>query len=253
VRILLAALVGLLVAAAPAAATTVTAQIEGEAIAGVPVKGSITVTGAPAGAWLWMSLHYGDCPQLPYPITSQGAVPGPDFTRPFELFQTDTDDDFLRAGRSSLCVVVGPPDEHHQQPAVIAGRADVPFTARAPRGDLAVTAARWNRRRHRLTFSLRGTSETKGDILRFLLPVRIRCPRTPPPLLQTPADLGSVGPPEDSPGPFSYTRRVTWRREIPPPGRYRVCAYLRSIASTGGPNSRMIQLARASRLVRVTR
>jgi hypothetical protein len=50
-------------APASAAATTLSVQIRGEVIAGVPVEGDLVVTGAPPGAQMRMILHRGttDC------------------------------------------------------------------------------------------------------------------------------------------------------------------------------------------------
>jgi hypothetical protein len=159
---------------------------------------------------------------------------------------------FDSPGPWRLCVAVTTPNPAAPlQPTVHASAAPQLY-ARAPRGTLAVVAARWNARRHSLRFTLRGRSETRGEVERYLLPSRIKCPRQDPPLIGSPADLGSTGPPDSAPGRFRYTRTVTWRRFAPPPGRYRVCAYLISEAGTGGRGS-AIQMARASRLVRVKR
>jgi hypothetical protein len=241
-----------------ARATTVTAQIDGDVVAGVPVRGSVTVQGAAQGSAVWTFLHRGEglawanglfdptrCPDKPWEGASfMTAAPGSDFTLPFSLDTTHTEEEFASVGRWWLCVIVGPPDAH-STPASAEARFSELLTARAPRAQLAVTAARWHARAHALTFRLRGSSETRGEVFRFLLPGRRRCPQSMPPLLQTPADLGSVGPPLDAAGPFNYSRRVTWRRDPPPPGIYRVCAYLFSDVAN-------ILMARSSRPVRVT-
>jgi hypothetical protein len=238
---------------ASAAATTVTAQVEDDVVAARPVEGNVTVTGAPSGARVWMVLHWGTsgCPALNTFSPTTTVAPGPDFTLPFKLEETDSYS-FHFTGPWLLCVSVATADNYGRAVEIVASTAPL-LMARAPRGRLAVVAARWNARRHRLRFSLRGRSEARGTVYRFLLPGRAACPRKRPPLLQTPADLGSVGPPEDAAGRFSYTRTVTWRREVPPPGLYRVCAYLLSDAATGPTRGSQIQISRASRLVRVSR
>jgi hypothetical protein len=238
-------------APASAAATTVSVQVRGEVVAGVPVEGDVIVTGAPAGAEVLMILHRGttEC-FAPSSFEDLAAAPGADFTLPFRFEQVEGDLPFSTTGPWRLCVAVTTRDAAGN---LTAAASTAPLLeARAPRGKLSVLAAHWNPRRHSLRFTLRGRSETRGAVERFLLPGRRRCPRKSPPLFQSPADLGSVGPPDSAPGRFRYTRTVTWRRLAPPPGRYRVCAYLISEAGTGSRGS-AIQMARASRLVRVTR
>jgi hypothetical protein len=246
----------LLLAPASATATTVTAQIEGEVVAGVAVKGTLVVTGAPAGAGIWIILHRGAgaCPGPSMLDVYDAVASAADFTLPFSVAHTDDDSlDFDYTGPWLLCVTIATTDAYRRAVGVFA-TAVVALTARAPRGELTVTAARWNARLHRLTFSLRGDSETRGSVERFLLPRRVACPpKSPRVLFQTPADLGDLGPPADAAGRFSYTRSVTWRREIPPAGRYRVCAYLISEVATSTARGSLIQMARASRLVHVSR
>lgn len=241
----------LLFAPASANATTVTAEVEGEVIAGVPVKGKLVVTGAPVGAGVFLILHRGAgaCSSAEL---YDAVAPAADFSLPFSVDHTDDDSiDFRYTGSWLLCVTIAT-TAAHRGPVEVLATTTLALTARAPRGELTVSSARWNADRHRLTFSLRGESETRGSVERFLLPRRVACPKkSPGALLQTPAGLGSLGPPDQAAGRFSYTRKVTWRRQTPPPGRYRVCAYLISEAAGGTTRGSTIQMARASRHVRI--
>lgn len=258
-----------------AQAATITATINGDPIATVPISVTVNVTGAPIGTELWTTLYPAAPDMVPYPgvdptqcphdRSQYGYLDGfwgydhrsasvPDFT-----FMTTLGQDNI-AGPLRLCVkLVDPPDRNNNYGPPLADFS-APFTARAPRGSLRLSRPRWSSADRRLTFRYSGASEGVGEVDRYLLPARRGCPANAPRSLdQSPADLGSTGPPATDlahfvPGTFRHEVKVRWRRRFrPPPGRYRICAYLISEAGTTELHYSLIQMARARARIRVTR
>jgi hypothetical protein len=259
-------------ASASAQAATITAQLNGEQVAGVPLSVTVSVSGAPSGTTVYTAVDPAAPAMSTYPVDptrcpsshndfgypygyftdpDERPVPGPDFTFTATLLDADIAGEEI-AGPLRLCVVlVEPRDSNNNLPPPLAAFS-LPFTARAPRGSLAVTRARWSAATRTLTFAFAGSSESKGNVDRYLLRTR-RCPaQVPHSLDQTPAFLGELGPPQDAPGHFAFKRRLVARR-APPPGTYRLCAYLESVAGTTQEHYSLILMARAHATVRITR
>jgi hypothetical protein len=257
---------------ASARATVISATVNGDPVATRPISVTVSVSGARTGDQIITSLlpaapgmvSYPNvdptqCPhddrQFGYPVgfwgDDQRSISQPDFTFTTALGEADI------AGPLRLCVFIvappGPPNYGWTPPLAASSTT---FDLRAPRGTLRMSRVRWNARSRRLTFRYAGSSESTGQVRRFLVRSPARCPaRVPNFLDQTPADLGSGGPPDRGrfAGRFSFTVRVRWRGRLPPAGRYRVCAYLISDAGTTQLHYSLIQMARTHAPVRIRR